>query len=108
MRIVFEGDEKGLKTIKEYLERGFEEVRKEINFIDLEKLGVYTKIDVNGNVMVFETNYFDIFKGVASSNKIVGFLLGRFYDDAKKTFVNKLKSKIAEMKLNVNIVRVEL
>jgi len=108
MRIEFEGIEEDLKKLKEYIEKGFEEVKKELKFINLDVLNVYYRFEINGKRMVFETNYFDVFKGIASSNKIMKFFIGGLYDKAKKTFVDKLKHKISEMKLNVNIVKTEL
>jgi len=108
MKIFFEGKEEDLKKVKEYIEKGFEEAIKENKAINFSALNFYRKIDLNGNKMIFETNFFDVLKDLVGENRILKSMFGYYFDRAKKVFVDRLKNVISKEKLNVNIVKVEL
>lgn len=108
MKIFFEGKNEDLLKVKEYIEKGFDEAIKENQALNLEKLNYYKKIELDGNRMIFETNFFDVLKDAVGGNRILKAMFGHIFDKAKRAFVDRLKEIIRKENLNVNIVKTEL
>lgn len=108
--IKFRGDVQDLEKLKEIIVKGFDEALKEIEkFVDLKEFGeIKNDFEINGNVMIYRTNFFD-FLDIAIKktykNRLLSFFAGKFVKMAKENYLKKIEEVIKGNKLNVEIIK---
>lgn len=106
--IKFRGEKSDLEKLKNIINDGFKEALNDLSkYVDTNQVKINNEFIIDKNLMIYKTNFFDVVNEAIKKtykNRILSFFVGKFIDNAKKGYIERIKKVIKENKLNVEII----